>query len=101
MDDLLRRALGETIEVETVVAGGLWNTFVDIHQLENVILNLAINARDAMPSGGSLTITTRNARFGVRDCPEGLSAGDYVALSISDGRPVTKKTATPLARASL
>lgn len=47
MDDLLRRVLGKTVRVETVVAGGLWNTLVDVHQLENVILNLAINARDA------------------------------------------------------
>ena len=56
LDDLLRRALGETIEIESVVAGGLWNTIVDPHQLENVILNLAINARDAMPDGGKLTL---------------------------------------------
>ncbi len=51
MDDLLRRALGESIDIETVVAGGLWTTLVDPHQLENVILNLAINARDAMKAG--------------------------------------------------
>ncbi len=49
MDDLLRRALGETVLVETIVSGGLWNAMVDLPQLENVVLNLAINARDAMP----------------------------------------------------
>lgn len=56
IDNMLARALGDTINVETVVAAGLWNALVDIHQLENVLLNLAINARDAMPSGGRLTI---------------------------------------------
>ena len=86
MDDLLRRALGETIEMETVVAGGLWNTLVDIHQLENVILNLAINARDAMPDGGKLTMELANAMLddqyvtGVPDVP----AGQYVMLAVTD-----------------
>jgi signal transduction histidine kinase len=61
MDDLLRRALGETIEIESVVTGGLWNVMVDPHQFENVILNLAINARDAMPRGGQLTLELSNA----------------------------------------
>lgn len=56
MDDLLRRALGESIYIETIVTGGLWNTPVDPNQLENVILNLAINARDAMQNGGRLTL---------------------------------------------
>jgi PAS domain S-box-containing protein len=86
MDDLLRRALGEMIEVETVVAGGLWNTLVDIHQLENVILNLAINARDAMPDGGRLTMELANAMLddsyvaGLPDVP----AGQYVMLAVTD-----------------
>jgi CheY-like chemotaxis protein len=86
MDDLLRRALGETIEVETVVAGGLWNTIVDIHQLENVILNLAINARDAMPHGGKLTMELANAMLddqyvaGLPDVP----VGQYVMLAVTD-----------------
>ena len=86
MDDLLRRALGETIEVETVVAGGLWNTFVDIHQLENVILNLAINARDAMPDGGKLTMELANAMLDdtyVAGMPD-VSAGQYVMLAVTD-----------------
>jgi len=86
MDDLLRRALGEDIDVETIVGGGLWNTLVDIHQLENVILNLAINARDAMPGGGKLTIELANAMLdddyaaGLPDVP----AGQYVMLAVTD-----------------
>ena len=61
MTDMLRRTLGEQIEVETVIAGGLWNTLVDPTQVENAILNLAINARDAMPDGGKLTMEVANA----------------------------------------
>jgi signal transduction histidine kinase/DNA-binding response OmpR family regulator len=86
MDDLLRRALGETIHIETVVAGGLWSTLVDPHQLENVVLNLAINARDAMKGQGRLTLELGNAMLddqyvaNERDVP----AGQYVMLGISD-----------------
>ena len=86
MDELLRRALGEDIEIETVLAAGLWTTLVDANQLENVILNLSINARDAMPSGGRLTIETGNATLdegytaGVPD----VAPGQYVMLAISD-----------------
>ncbi|HEY1213163.1 MAG TPA: PAS domain S-box protein [Bryobacteraceae bacterium] len=86
MDELLRRALGETIEVETVVAGGLWNAYVDSHQLENVVLNLAINARDAMPDGGMLTLELANAMLDdryVRSFPD-VRAGQYVMLSVTD-----------------
>jgi hypothetical protein len=86
MDDLLRRALGETIEIETVRRGGLWNTMVDPHQLENVILNLAINARDAMPGGGRLTLELGNALLDdsyVAAEPD-MAPGQYVMLAVSD-----------------
>ncbi len=86
MDDLLRRALGESIQIETVVAGGLWNTLVDPNQLENVILNLAINARDAMKGDGKLTLELGNAMLDdhyVSAEPE-VPAGQYVMLGISD-----------------
>lgn len=86
MDDLLRRALGEAIEIESVVAGGLWNTAVDPHQLENVILNLAINARDAMPDGGKLTLELSNATLDddyVLALPD-VPAGQYVMLAVTD-----------------
>jgi signal transduction histidine kinase/DNA-binding response OmpR family regulator len=86
MDDLLRRALGESIDIETVVAGGLWTTLVDPHQLENVILNLAINARDAMKGNGRLTLELGNAMLNddyVANIPE-LRPGHYVVLAISD-----------------
>ncbi|RKG98819.1 response regulator [Corallococcus sp. CA053C] len=86
MDDLLRRALGEDVEVETVIAGGLWNTSVDRNQLENVILNLAINARDAMEGRGKLTIEAGNAMLDDHYAllhPE-VTAGQYVLLAVSD-----------------
>ncbi len=86
MNDLLQRAIGESVEIETVVAGGLWNTFVDPGQLEHVILNLAINARDAMKGAGRLTIEVGNAHLDeeyVRIEP-GLKPGQYVMLAVSD-----------------
>jgi PAS domain S-box-containing protein len=86
LDDLLRRALGETIQIESVVAGGLWNTMADPHQLENVILNLAINARDAMPDGGKLTLELANATLDdeyVLSLPD-VPAGQYVMLAVTD-----------------
>jgi PAS domain S-box-containing protein len=86
MDDLLRRTLGESIEIRTRVAGDLWNTFADLHQLENVILNLAINARDAMDSGGKLTLEASNTELEepyAQKHPD-VTAGSYVLLAISD-----------------
>jgi signal transduction histidine kinase/CheY-like chemotaxis protein len=86
MDELLRRALGESVQIETVVAGGLWTTMADPHQLENVILNLAINARDAMKGDGRLTLELNNAMLDdnyVLHEPE-VAPGQYVMLAISD-----------------
>lgn len=88
MSELLRRTLGETIAVETVLAGGLWPTLVDANQLESVVLNLAVNARDAMAAagGGRLTIETANAHLDetyAREHSE-VVAGHYVMLAVSD-----------------
>jgi PAS domain S-box-containing protein len=86
MADLLRRTLGEAIEVETVVAGGLWNTMADPAQVESALLNLALNARDAMPGGGRLTVEITNAVLdeayarGQQD----VSPGQYVMLAVTD-----------------
>ncbi len=86
MTGMLRRTLGETVEIETALAEGLWRTLVDPNQLENALLNLAINARDAMPKGGKLTIETANVRLDEdHAAAQGdLAPGDYVRLSVSD-----------------
>ena len=86
MSDLLRRTLGEDIAIETVLAGGLWQTRVDTNQLENVLLNLAVNARDAMPGGGKLTIETANAQLddAYAATHAEVDAGQYVMLAVSD-----------------
>ncbi|MBP1204734.1 PAS domain S-box-containing protein [Duganella sp. 1411] len=86
MEDMLRRTLGEEIEVETVISGGLWNTLVDTAQVENAVLNLCINARDAMDGVGKLTIEVGNAMLDdhyAAGHPE-LAAGQYVMIAISD-----------------
>ena len=84
--DLLRRTLGETIEVELVSNAGLWLCDVDRAQLENAILNLAINARDAMGEGGRLTIETSNARIDDENAAAqaAVSPGQYVLVAVSD-----------------
>ena len=86
MDDILRRALGEAIEVETIVAGGLWNTFIDPSNVENAILNLAINARDAMDGSGRLTIEAGNAFLDDKYAANysDVTAGQYVILAVTD-----------------
>ncbi len=86
MDDLLKRALGEGIEVESIVSDDLWNTFVDETQLENAILNLAINARDAMNGRGRLTIEAENARIDDRYVAQhpDVAPGQYVMIAVSD-----------------
>jgi signal transduction histidine kinase len=73
------------VNVKTSLAADLWPALVDSTQIEMVILNLAINARDAMPSGGTLTIETFNAVIGNEPTwPEGPSPGDYVGLAVKD-----------------
>jgi PAS domain S-box-containing protein len=83
--DLVRRTVGPSIAVETVAAGGLWPTLVDANQLENAILNLCINARDAMPDGGRITIETGNTWLDRRAAAErGIEPGQYVTVCVSD-----------------
>ncbi|MFD0465977.1 ATP-binding protein [Microvirga aerilata] len=87
MSDLLRRTLGEVVVLETVLGGGLWRSQADPNQLENAILNLAVNARDAMPDGGKLTIETANARLDeayVEAFAEPVPPGQYVLVAVSD-----------------
>ena len=92
--ELVRRTVGPAIEVETVAAAGLWPTLVDANQLENAILNLCINARDAMPGGGRITIETANRWIDQRTATErGLDPGQYVTVCVSDnGTGIDKDT---------
>ncbi|HEV2675935.1 MAG TPA: PAS domain-containing protein [Aliidongia sp.] len=85
VEDLIRRTVGPAIEVEVVGAGGLWTTRVDPSQLENALLNLCINARDAMPDGGRITIETANKWLDDRAAGErDLAPGQYISLSVTD-----------------
>jgi hypothetical protein len=85
LEDLLRRTIGETIDLAIVAPDNLWNTLCDPNQLESALLNLAINARDATPNGGRLTISTENARIDdvTADTPA-LSPGEYICIDVSD-----------------
>jgi PAS domain S-box-containing protein len=85
LEDLLRRTIGETIDLAIVAPDDLWGTLCDPNQLESALLNLAINARDAMPDGGKLTISTANARLDsvTADTPA-LSPGDYICIGVTD-----------------
>ena len=86
MDGLIRRAIGGQLEIKTVLGDDLWHVYVDPSQLENALLNLAINARDAMPNGGHLTIATRNIRIDDADVADqiGFAPGDYLLVTVSD-----------------
>jgi CheY-like chemotaxis protein len=99
MADLLHRTLGEQIELESVLSPRLWTVEIDQNQLESTVLNLAVNARDAMPSGGKLTIETQNTfldeSYAATDAE--VRPGQYVVISVSDtGSGMSKST---LARA--
>src|SRR6202011_82245 len=85
LEDLLRRTIGETIDLEIAARDDLWCTLCDPNQLESALLNLAINARDAMPDGGKLTIATANARIDslTADTPA-LLPGDYICIEVTD-----------------
>ncbi|QYD68873.1 response regulator [Paraburkholderia edwinii] len=86
LDDMLRRALGDGIEIETIVSGGLWNTLVDPFQVENALLNLAINARDAMDGQGKLTIEAGNAALDDAYAKRNADVlpGQYVMVAVTD-----------------
>ena len=95
MSDLLNRALGETIRLEIVTSPGLWRVEADPNQLESAILNLAVNARDAMPGGGTLTVETANARLDDAYAAEHaeVAPGQYVVIAVTDtGVGMSKET---------
>lgn len=86
LSELIQRTIGESIEVRMIQAHDLWHTTADPGQFENAILNLAINARDAMPQGGRLTVRTHNVTLDAKFCSDypSLEPGDFVAISVSD-----------------
>ncbi len=87
ISELLRRTLGESVILETVLAGGLWTVHADANQLENTIVNLALNARDALPMGGKVSIETANCYLDdayITAIAEPVKAGQYVQIAITD-----------------
>jgi CheY-like chemotaxis protein len=85
LEDLLRRTIGETIDLEIAPSERLWPTLCDPNQLESALLNLAINARDAMPDGGKLVIATTNTTANATDAGyAAMQPGDYVCITVTD-----------------
>jgi signal transduction histidine kinase len=85
MSALIRGTVGSGVTFETALATDLWTTRCDQNQLESALLNLCINARDAMPGGGSIEIRTANATLDARGAARGdIAPGDYVAISVID-----------------
>jgi signal transduction histidine kinase len=84
MSDLLQSSLGGSVQIKTMFRPGLWRALVDASQIELVVLNLAINARDASPVGSTITLETANATVGPPEKPEEPPAGEYVVVSITD-----------------
>jgi CheY-like chemotaxis protein len=92
MGDLLQSTLGGSIQINTIFRPGLWPAFADPTQIELVVLNLLINARDAMQVGGTVTVETANATVGGPEKPEEPAAGEYVVISVTDtGSGMTKE----------
>ncbi|WP_242187729.1 PAS domain-containing protein [Sphingomonas sp. CARO-RG-8B-R24-01] len=93
-EDLLRRSVGPSVEIEIVGAAGLWTTLVDPNQLENAVLNLCINARDAMPDGGRITIETANIWLDATAArTRDMAAGQYISVCVTDtGSGMTPET---------
>jgi signal transduction histidine kinase/CheY-like chemotaxis protein len=95
MSELLTRSLGETVQLETIGGAGVWNIEVDVSEMETTLLNLALNARDAMPEGGKLTIETSNAYLDDQysRAHEGLAPGQYVLVAVTDnGTGMSRET---------
>jgi signal transduction histidine kinase len=96
MTEFLQRTLGETVALETVLAAGLWRAYADGHQLENALLNLALNARDAVQNSGKVTIETANCYLDdsyVSALPEPVAVGQYVMIAVTDtGTGMNKAT---------
>ena len=93
ISELIRRTIGESIQIELTLAGGVWPVFADPTQLENALVNLAVNARDAMPDGGKIMIETANTRLDERYAEEndGVTPGEYTMICFTDtGREIEK-----------
>src|SRR5262249_55064344 len=84
MKEMLRSSVGVSVDVQQSLAGGLWPVMIDVSQIESALLNIAINARDAMPQGGTLLIETANISAGSTDLPAEIAGRDCVLVSVRD-----------------